>query len=213
MAKEGKTVSINPAPNVMQVIFRASLHLIFLYNHTYLSCFYSRNKKYYKASINNKVMKTCKHLFVLLFLGSFLISACSTEEDMPDLRGQLAGEYLYTKTVYTNFGIESESGALNISSDNADESRLIISEEATFYGSTLDAYDSTFLFYIPQQDLEYEKGKTLTISGVSNVAVQDRRSDAGYFPSQNRLQLYYKVVYSDDPVQNYSVSILAEKKQ
>lgn len=156
-------------------------------------------------------MKSYKYL--LPILGSIFLLSCAPDEEAIDFRNQLARTYTYTKIIYQNLGIISETGMLSIVTDEEVEGRLIIKEEATFYGATLNAVDSSFIFYIPEQPIKgKEVGTAMTITGVNNINVGGQRCDAGYFPKDNRLQLYYKVTFEQQPALNYSVSLLAEKQ-
>src|SRR5690606_13690221 len=129
-----------------------------------------------------------------------------------DFRNQVEGNYTYTKTVYTNLGIFTEEGTMDIVSDHSDEGRLIVQEAATFYGTRVDAVDSSFVFHIPHQALKDKAGNKISIKGIENVNIGNKRGDAGYFPDKNRLQLYYKAEFSENSTLNYTVSILAERK-
>lgn len=157
-------------------------------------------------------MKISK-IFLLMSLGIFLFSACTTEEVSIDYRNQLSGSYTYHKTVYHNSGIETKTGTLSIVNNDTENVRLIVTPEETFYGSTLDAIDSSLIFYIPEQDNLSQDLGTFTIKGISNVKIGDTKCDAGYFPSQNQLRAYYTVSFETQPHLNYNVSILAEKIQ
>ena len=157
-------------------------------------------------------MKISK-IFLLMSLGIFLFSACTPEEVSIDYRNQISGSYNYYKTVYHNNGIETNIGTLNIENNDPENVRLIITPEETFYGSTLDAIDSSLVFYIPEQDNLSQEFGEFTIKGISNVKIGETKCDAGYFPSQNQLRLYYTVSFENKPHLNYNVSILAEKNQ
>lgn len=137
--------------------------------------------------------------------------SCSSNESPVDLREKVSGTYTYTKTVYHNLGITSTKGVLHIAPDDK-EGKLLLTEEETFYGSTVNVVDSLFAFYIPQQTIHDEVGGAITLHGVSNVKVGELRCDAGYFPHANQLQLYYKVNYEYRPSQNYAVSLVATKE-
>jgi hypothetical protein len=153
-------------------------------------------------------MRLLRPLF-LLWIAAWLKS-CASNEPPVDLREKVAGTYTYTKTTYHNLGISSSKGILHILSDDT-EGKLLLTEEETFYGAALNATDSLFAFYIPQQTIMDNSGRTPTLHGVSNVKVGEIRCDAGYFPNDNRLHLYYKVNYEFNPSQNYSVSLVAIK--
>lgn len=155
-------------------------------------------------------MKIYKKL-TLLFVAIAGLSGCESDETAIDLRAQLSGSYGYYKTEYHNTGIVSESGTMNIVNDESEKFKLIISTEESFYGSTLDAVDSFFVFYIPEQSAITASGGKLTIKGINNVNVGGRECHAGYFPDQNMLKLYYTVSFEDRPQLNYNVSVLAEK--
>lgn len=148
---------------------------------------------------------------LLLFISTFLLS-CGSDEASVDLRDKVYGTYTYTKTVYHSFGITSTKGVLYVAPDDK-EGRLLLSEEETFYGTTVNAVDSLLTFFIPQQTIQDEVGKIITLHGVKNVKVGEQHCDAGYFPNANRLQLYYQVNFEYQPSQNYSVSLLAIKDE
>lgn len=157
-------------------------------------------------------MKASIKICLALFAATIAFSSCSSDEEPVDLRNRVAGEYAYSKTTYTNTGIFTETGTMNILSDGENSGRLIVKEEATFYGSTVNAVDSSLVFFIPQQFLKDNKGNSFAIKGIDNVNVGDWKGDAGYFPDKNRLQLYYKAQFNEDPKLDYSVTILAERK-
>ena len=146
-----------------------------------------------------------------MFFGIILSVGCAPEEDTIDLRNQISGSYEYNKTVYHNNGIDTKTGTLSIVHNESENFKLIVTPEETFYGTTLDAVDSSLVFFIPEQDNIIEDGGVLTIKGISNVKVGDRNCDAGYFPEQNKLKVYYTVSYEENPHLNYNVTILAEK--
>lgn len=147
---------------------------------------------------------------LLLWITAWLMS-CSSSESPVDLREKVSGTYTYTKTVYHNLDISTSQGILHILPDG-NEGKLLLTEEETFYGTTVNVIDSSFAFYIPEQTILEEAGKTITLHGVNNVKVGELRCDAGYFPNVKRLQLYYKVNYEFQPSQNYSVSLVAIKE-
>lgn len=147
----------------------------------------------------------------LLFLSVGLLSGCASDEAAIDLRSQLSGSYQYHKTEYHNTGIVTETGTMDIVSDEAEKFKLVISSDEAFYGSTLDAVDSLLVFYIPEQPAITAAGGTLTIKGISNVKVGGRECHAGYSPGENMLKFYYTVSFEERPHQNYNVSVLAEK--
>ena len=157
-------------------------------------------------------MKALTKICLALFTAIATFSSCSSDEEQMDLRNRVAGEYAYTKTTYTNTGIYTETGTMNILSDGENSGRLIVKEEATFYGSTVNAIDSSLVFFIPQQFLVDSNGNRFAIKGIDNVNIGDWKGDAGYFPDKNRLQLYYKAQFNEDPKLDYSVTILAERK-
>lgn len=147
---------------------------------------------------------------LLLWIVAWAMS-CASKESPVDLRNEVAGTYAYTKTVYHNLGISSSQGILHIMPDDS-EGKLLLTEEEAFYGTTVNVIDSSFTFYIPEQTILEEAGRSITLHGVNNVKVGELRCDAGYFPNVKRLQLYYKVNYEYQPSQNYSVSLVATKE-